>query len=51
MLSKRAIALAAASLALGFAALTSAMANYDRCLRDILRQLVVRATTTLISLI
>jgi hypothetical protein len=31
MLSKTALALAAASLALGFAALTPAMANYDRC--------------------
>ena len=31
MLSKTAIALVAASLALGFAALTPAMANYDRC--------------------
>jgi hypothetical protein len=31
MLSKTALALAAASLALDFAALTPAMANYDRC--------------------
>jgi len=31
MLNKTAIALGAASLALGFAALTPAMANYDRC--------------------
>ena len=31
MLSKAAIALAAASLALGAAAVTPALANYDRC--------------------
>ena len=31
MLSKTAIALVAASFALGFAALTPAVANYDRC--------------------
>jgi hypothetical protein len=31
MLSKTAIALVAASFALGFAAFTPAMANYDRC--------------------
>src|SRR6476660_3717173 len=31
MLNKKTIVLAATSLALGFAALTPAMANYDRC--------------------
>ena len=50
MLSKTAIALGAASLALGFAALTPAMANYDRCYENPL-QLVVQAITNSSSLI